>query len=131
MCDLCRFGDADVGNGRLVIGVLHFQSRDRLGADFDFRKHFAIVSGRQVGHESHLGAGNPDDVTGFQFAITLDTFVADGGSVSTAQVADCPFAIGQKYLGVLSASLIFLNDDLVGGRTSDCDGSTRHESKNI
>ena len=115
MRDMRRFLHGDVRHRGLVVRFVDFQARDGFAADFDSGKYLAVISGRQIGYECHLCAGNPDNVARFQAVVAGDTLISDRGSVAAVKVANRPTAFIKKDFGMLSAGLIFLDHDLVGG----------------
>lgn len=63
--------------------------------------------------------------------VSRDPFRSNRCSVAAVEVPDDPLGLDHENLSVLATGLIFSNDDLVGGRTSDRDGSTGHQTKNV
>ena len=82
-------------------------------------------------HESQLRAGNADDIAWLHDIVTVDPIIPNGGPISTFQIPNHPLSFGKEYFCVMSARLLFFDDNLVGGRTANRNGSPGDQSKYV
>ncbi len=85
----------------------------------------------QIVDEDQLRLADADDLAGDQGMVAADFAGADRRAVAAFQIAQRPFALRQKDLGVAAAAALVFDDDLVRRSAADGHRLTGNQTEHI
>jgi hypothetical protein len=128
--------------GRLVLQVEHARIAGgeagvgRIGGHHGLfavgpRRRFGSEGLGQIVNERHLRVRHADDIARLERVVALDPILAHDRAVTAVEVPQRPLVAGHEQLGVVPATALILDDDLVGRRPPDGHGAAGDQAKHV